>query len=89
MKAINVVSNRVYIVHVDTRVPQEVILNELSDAESLEVLKLEEVEDEIIYLAVAELHFTIAWVIHVDRGDSWGNHLNKFEVRNSITLRGH
>ena len=45
MKAIYVVSNRVYIVDVNTSVPQEVVLNELRDAQSLEVLKLEEMED--------------------------------------------
>ena len=45
MKTIYVVSNRVYIVDVNTSVPQEVVLNELRDAQSLEVLKLEEMED--------------------------------------------
>ena len=45
MKAIYVVSNGVNIVDVNTSIPQEVVLNELRDSQSLEVLKLEEMED--------------------------------------------
>ena len=45
MKAIYVVSNRVNIVDVNTSISQEVVLNELRDTQSLEVLKLEEMED--------------------------------------------
>ena len=67
MKAIYVVSNRVNIVDINTSILQEVILNELRDAKSLEVLELEEVEDEIIDITIVELHLTIAWIVHVDR----------------------
>ena len=45
MKAIYVVSDGVNIIDINTSVPQEVVLNELRDAQSLEVLKLEEMED--------------------------------------------
>ena len=71
MKAIYVVSNRVNIIDINTSILQEVILNELRDAQPLEVLKLEEVEDEIINITIVKLHLTIAWIVHVDRADCW------------------
>ena len=89
MKAIYVVSNRVNIVDINTSILQEVILNELRDAKSLEVLKLEEVEDEIVNITIVELHLTIAWIVHVDRRDGRGDNLNELEVVDSIAFRGH
>ena len=89
MKAIYVVSNRVNIIDINTSILQEVILNELRDAQSLEVLKLEEVEDEIVNITIVELHLTIARVVHVDRRDGRGDHLNELEIVNGIAFWGH
>ena len=46
-------------------------------------------EDKLIYIAVVELHLTIARIVHVDRRDGWSDHLNELEVVDSIALRGH
>ena len=67
VKAIYVVSDRAGVVDVAARIPQQVILDELREAEPLKVLQLEEVEDEFVDFAVGELHLAVAGVVHVDR----------------------
>ena len=89
-KTLDVFTDRFSIVQVHSCVLLDIVVDKSHNSKPLNVLKLEESENKTIYTAISrDLKLTVAWIIHVDRTDGWGDNLHDVTIWDFVADGAH